>query len=70
MKTGYIYMEIQQGMYGLPQAGILADKLIRKRLASHGYYALPHILGLWKHIHRLVKFYLVVDDFKIKHVGT
>jgi hypothetical protein len=30
--NGYVYMEIQHGMYGLPQAGILANKLLRKRL--------------------------------------
>ncbi len=30
---GYIYIEIQKGMYGLPQAGILANKLITERLA-------------------------------------
>jgi hypothetical protein len=26
----YIYVEIQKGMYGLPQAGILANKLLAK----------------------------------------
>jgi hypothetical protein len=31
---GYVsYMEIQKGMYGLPQAGILANKLLKDRLA-------------------------------------
>jgi hypothetical protein len=29
---GYFYMEIRCGMYGLPQAGILANKLLRKHL--------------------------------------
>ncbi len=28
-------MEILKGMYGLPQAGILANKLLKKRLAKH-----------------------------------
>ena len=32
-KGGYVYMEIQKGMYGLPQVGILANKLLKKRLA-------------------------------------
>jgi hypothetical protein len=27
---GYIYCEIQKGMYGLPQAGIFAQQLIEK----------------------------------------
>jgi hypothetical protein len=26
----YIYMEICKGMYGLPQAGILANKLLKE----------------------------------------
>jgi len=30
--NGHVYMEIRRGMYGLPQAGILANKLLRKRL--------------------------------------
>ena len=28
-------------MYGLPQAGILANKLLQKRLAPDGYYDMP-----------------------------
>jgi hypothetical protein len=28
---GWIYVEIQMGMYGLPQAGILANKLLESR---------------------------------------
>jgi hypothetical protein len=36
--NGYIYMEIRKGMYGLPQAGILANKLLKKRFAKHGYF--------------------------------
>ena len=35
-ENGYIYMEIIRGMYGLPQAGILANQLLRKRLEPHG----------------------------------
>ncbi len=30
---GWVYIEIWKGRYGLPQAGILADQLLRKRLA-------------------------------------
>jgi hypothetical protein len=26
---GYVYMEIRKGMYGLPQAGVLANKLLK-----------------------------------------
>ena len=62
-------MEIQRGMYGLPQAGILANKLLRERLAVHGYFELPHTPGLWKHETRNISFTLAVDDFGIKYVG-
>ena len=56
-------------MYGLPQAGLLANKLLKQRLAKHGYYKVAHTSGLWKHISRPVSFTLVVDDFGIKYVG-
>ena len=68
-KDGYVFMEIQKGMYGLPQAGILANKLLKKRLAKKGYFELPHTPGLWKHDSRPVVFTLVVDDFGVKYVG-
>ncbi len=48
--NGYVYMEIRKGMYGLPQASILANKLLKERLARHGYFEQPHTPGLWKHV--------------------
>eukprot|EP00804_Cyclotella_cryptica_P009712 CCRYP_011255-RA/>CCRYP_011255-RA protein AED:0.38 eAED:0.38 QI:0/-1/0/1/-1/1/1/0/318 len=56
-------------MYGLPQAGILANKLLEKRLAKAGYYQCQHTPGLWRHVWRPITFCLVVDDFGIKTVG-
>ena len=35
-KDGYVYLEIRGGMYGLPQAGILAQELFEKRLNAQG----------------------------------
>ncbi len=34
---GYIYSEIQKGMYGLPQASIIAQQLLEEHLQKHGY---------------------------------
>ena len=34
----YVYFKIKMGMYGLPEAVILANKLLKKRLGKHGYY--------------------------------
>ena len=66
---GNIYMEIRRGMYGLPQAGILANQLLTKRLEPHGYEQCRHTPGLWRHKLRPILFSLVVDDFGIKYVG-
>eukprot|EP00957_Ditylum_brightwellii_P010648 806251-Ditylum_brightwellii.AAC.1 len=35
---GYIYTEIHWGLYGLPQAGRIANDLLQKRLAEHNYF--------------------------------
>jgi hypothetical protein len=62
-------MEIGQGMYGLPQAGILANKLLAKQLTLHGYAPTIHTPGLWTHKTRSIMFSLVVDKFGVKYVG-
>ena len=36
-KNGSIYIRAKQGMYGLPQAGLLANELLEKCLNKHGY---------------------------------
>ena len=36
-KNGYVYLEIRKGVYGLPQAGVLAQKLLEKRLNEKCY---------------------------------
>jgi hypothetical protein len=56
-------------MYGLPQAGILANQLLTKRLEPQGYYQYRHTSGLWRHKWRPILFSLVVDDFGVKYVG-
>ena len=64
-----VYVEVRKGMYGLPQAGILANQLLEKRLNKHGYIQSPQIPGLWTHVSRPVSFTLVVDNFGVKYVG-
>ena len=36
-KDGFVYAKYCRGMYGLPQARILAQQLFKKRLGKHGY---------------------------------
>ena len=66
---GMIYIEANRGMYGLPQAGLLANELLEKRLNKRGYHQSKLVPGLWKHEWRPVQFTLVVDDFGVKYVG-
>jgi hypothetical protein len=63
------YCEIQKGIYGLLQAGIIAQLLLEERLAKHGYHQSTTTPGLWKHDTRPISFSLVVDDFGVKYVG-
>ena len=65
--NGFVWVEVRRGMYGLPQAGILANQLLQSRLAPHGYRPVPVTPGLWKHDTRDVHFTLVVDDFGVKY---
>ena len=68
-KNGYVYKEIRRAMYGLPQAGILANRLLKQHLSKHSYYEVAHTPGLWKHISHPISFTLVVDDFGIKYIS-
>jgi hypothetical protein len=66
---GWVYIEIRKGMYGLKQAGLLANKLLQKHLVHFGYYPARHTPRLWLHKTRPIYFSLVVDDFAVKYVG-
>jgi hypothetical protein len=46
-QDGKVYIEIQKGMYGLQQAGILDNKLLQRNLAKDGYRPTQHTHGLW-----------------------
>ena len=35
---GYLMVRVEKGMYGLPQAGIIAQQLLEKRLQAEGYH--------------------------------
>ena len=66
-KDGYVYCEIQLGIYGLKQAAILAYNLIKERLAPAGYVPIKESNGLWRHNTRKTVFALCVDDFGVKY---
>jgi hypothetical protein len=66
---GFVLARIEKGMYGILQAGMLANKLLQERLGPHGYHACKHTPGLWRHDNRPIMFTLVVDDFGIHYEG-
>jgi hypothetical protein len=43
---GFVLIEISKGMYGLPQAGILAFNQLKTHLSTHGYAPCTHTPGL------------------------
>ena len=63
---GYVYVEINKGMYGLKQAAVITYQQIVKHLDGHGYYPILFTTGLWSHQNLNTKFCLCVDDFEIK----
>jgi hypothetical protein len=66
---GWVHIEIRKGMYGLKQAGLLANQLLQTRLAPFGYYPARHTPRLWLHKTQPISFTLIVDDFAVKYVG-
>jgi len=68
-QSDFVYLRMERAVWVLPQAGILANKLLRKRLAPHGYYKCINSPGLWRHKWRPITFTLAVDNFGVKYVG-
>jgi hypothetical protein len=66
---GFVLVRIGKGMYGLLQAGMLANKLLKEQLGPHGYHACEHTPGLWQHNNRPIMFTLIVDDYGIHYEG-
>ena len=46
---GFVYVKIMKGMYGLPHAGIIVQKLLEERLNKHGYHRSKFAPGFWTH---------------------
>ncbi len=66
-ENGKVLAEIVTGMYGLPQAGILAYQKLVKHLKEAGFTPAKFTPGLFTHKTRPLAFSLVVDDFGVKY---
>ena len=66
INKGSILFEINKGMYGLPQAGLLAQNRLIKHLATNGYHQ-TDATCLFRQETNGTDFSLVVDDFGVKY---
>ena len=64
---GVVYIETQNGVYGLPQAGKTANDTLKLHLNKFGYKPEPINPDLWQHQTRPLQFSLVVDDIGVKY---
>jgi hypothetical protein len=64
-----VHCKVRRGMYGLPQAGIIAQEVLQECLLAAGYSQSKLTPGYWKHEWRPISFTLVGYDFGIKYIG-
>ena len=64
-----VLFAVHRGMYGLPQAGFLAQPQLIQHLRTHGYHQ-TNPPCLFRHVTNDVTFALVVDDFLVKYPTT
>ena len=57
-QNGQVYLGVRKAIYGIPQAGALSNKKLKKFLAPDGYYEVAHTPGLWRHATRTIQFSL------------
>jgi hypothetical protein len=60
-------VKITQGIYGLPQAGRLAQDKLIQTLGGSGYIQAANTPCLFRHVSNSITFTLVVDDFAVKY---
>ncbi len=66
--NNYTYFQVDKGIYGLVQAGILAYNKLLSILQGADFHPAPHTPGLFIHTSRPITFTLCVDDFGVKYI--
>jgi hypothetical protein len=66
---GFVHLEMRRAVWRMPQAGILANKRLRWKLAPFGYHESTNTPSLWYHKSCPITFTMVVDDFGVKYVS-
>jgi hypothetical protein len=62
-----VYVEVTGALYGMKQAGYLANKDIVTHLANNGYTQCPNTACLFRHIKDDIEFSLITDDFGVRY---
>ena len=65
--NNYLWIAIDRGMYGLPQASRIAYEHLVPKLEAAGYTEAGITPGLFKHKDNGILFCLTVDDFGVKY---
>ena len=66
-KDGYVYCQIEKGMYSLKEASCVTFENLKANLAPSGYHPVSCTPRLWCHQSKRTTFKLAVDDFGIKY---
>jgi hypothetical protein len=64
-----MFCQVRHGMYGLPQAGIIAQELLKEGLIVAGYQQFKLTPGYLTHDWQPISFTLVVDDFGVEYIN-
>jgi hypothetical protein len=68
--NGKVHLELRCGVWGSPQAEILANKRLRQKMAPFGYHECLNMPGLWYYDSHPILFTLVVDNFGVKYINN
>lgn len=65
--TTKYYVEVTGAIYGMKQAGYLANKELVEHLSNHGYTQYPSTPCLFRHHTDDIEFTLITDDFLVRY---
>ena len=65
--SDHVLVGIQEGMYDLPQAGIITEERLNIHLTTSSYIPAKHTPGLYTHHTLNAMFTLVINDFGVKY---
>jgi hypothetical protein len=69
VRNGRVYFRVKRAMYGLPQAGYIAQQDLGKLLRDNGFYECPRTPQVFRHSTRNLTMSIVVDDFGVVYTS-